>query len=178
MGPGAQPEAVRVVPYDPDWPARFSAERRLLQAAIGAWVSGGVHHVGSTAVPGLDAKPIIDILVGVRDLAGSRACFEPLAELEYSYAPYRVEEMHWFCKPDPRRRTHHLHLVPSDSPRYRAELAFRDRLRQRPELAARYGRLKQELASSFRQDRERYTRAKGAFIKRALRELEPSDPQA
>ena len=93
---------------------------------MGSWVAGGIHHVGSTAVPGLDAKPIIDILVGVDDLVASRGCFESLADLEYLYAPYRADEMHWFCKPDPGRRTHHLHLVPGDSSRFRDELAFRD----------------------------------------------------
>lgn len=77
--------------------------------AIGEWIVGGIHHVGSTAVPGLEAKPIIDILAGVRDLQDSRACFEPLAQLGYMYAPYLADEMHWFCKPDPSRRTHHLH---------------------------------------------------------------------
>jgi GrpB-like predicted nucleotidyltransferase (UPF0157 family) len=64
-------------------------------------------------VAGLEAKPIIDILVGVRELDTAEACFGPLAGLGYLYAPYLPEEMHWFCKPDPAHRTHHLHLVPS-----------------------------------------------------------------
>ena len=85
-----------------------------------------IHHVGSTAVPGLDAKPTIDILVGVENLESSRSYFEPLARLDYLYAPYRPQEMHWFCKPDPARRTHHLHLVPRASSRYAEELNFRD----------------------------------------------------
>ncbi|HWW67211.1 MAG TPA: GrpB family protein, partial [Solirubrobacterales bacterium] len=83
-------------------PVRFEEERAKLEAAIGPWVVGGIHHVGSTAVPGLDAKPIIDILVGVEDLESSRACLDRLAALGYLYAPYRSEEMHWLCKPDPR----------------------------------------------------------------------------
>ena len=78
----ADSEPVRVVPYEDSWPARFDAEKALLEAAIGRWVSGGIHHVGSTAVPGLAAKPVIDILVGVvQDLASSRACFGELATL-------------------------------------------------------------------------------------------------
>jgi GrpB-like predicted nucleotidyltransferase (UPF0157 family) len=162
-------DAVIIAPYDSSWPARFSAEQGLLEEAIGASATGGIHHVGSTAVPGLAAKPVIDILVGVRDLSSSRACFGPLAELQYKYSPYRVEEMHWFCKPDPTHRTHHLHLVPCDSPRYRAELTFRDLLRGRSDLAAEYAELKNGLAERFRHDRDGYTRARTVFIERTLR---------
>lgn len=163
-------EPIRIVRYDPGWPAEFDRERGLLQRSIGKWVVGGIHHVGSTAVPGLDAKPILDILVGVEDLEASRACFEPLAELEYLYAPYLPEEMHWFCKPDPSHRTHHLHLVPRDSSRYRDELAFRDHLRANPEKARDYADLKHRLAARFERDREGYTDAKAGFIARILAE--------
>lgn len=162
-------EVVRIVASDPRWPVRFEQERTVLEAAIGTWIVDGVHHVGSTSVPGLDAKPIIDILVGVEDLESSRACFGALADLRYSYAPYRAEQMHWFCKPDPNRRTHHLHLVPVASRRYRDELAFRDRLRASPETAAAYAELKHHLARRFVHNREAYTAAKGAFIEAALR---------
>lgn len=156
------------MPYDPSWPARFETERSALADATGEWITGGIHHVGSTAVPGLEAKPIIDILVGVRDLDASRACFEPLARLGYTYAPYLAEEMHWFCKPHPSRRTHHLHLIPVDSKRYHDELAFRDRLRDNPKIAGEYLDLKRSLASRFANDREAYTNAKAGFIGRVL----------
>lgn len=161
-------EPIQISPYDPGWQASFERERDALEEAIGAWISGGVHHVGSTAVPGLDAKPIVDILVGVESLEASRACFGPLADLGYMYAPYRSEVMHWFCKPHPSRRTHHLHLVPASSPRFAAELAFRDRLRAEPSLAGEYAALKRELAARFPEDREAYTDAKAAFILAAL----------
>jgi GrpB-like predicted nucleotidyltransferase (UPF0157 family) len=161
-------EPIRLAGYDPDWPRQFERERATLASSIGPWIDGGIHHVGSTAVPGLEAKPIIDILVGVRDLAESRACFSPLAALEYLYAPYLEGEMHWFCKPHPSRRTHHLHLVPTGSGRYRAELAFRDRLRADGELATEYLNLKRHLVRRFENDRDAYTAAKSEFIKRAL----------
>ncbi len=161
-------EPVRLLPYDAGWPRRFEVERVALEEAIGEWVVGGIHHVGSTAVPGLEAKPVIDILVGVRDLETSRECFGPLAELDYLYAPYLPEEMHWFCKPDPAHRTHHLHLVPVDSKRYRDELAFRDLLRKDPDLASRYAALKQELAATHPTDREAYTDGKSDFIASAF----------
>ncbi|MBW8060257.1 MAG: GrpB family protein [Solirubrobacterales bacterium] len=161
-------EPIRLSPYDPAWPARFEEERAALAEAIGEWTVGGIHHVGSTAVPGLKAKPIIDILVGVRDLEESQECFEPLARLGYLYAPYLPDEMHWFCKPHPSRRTHHLHLVPAGARRYADELAFRDRLRADPRIAADYGALKRMLAERFAQDRESYTAAKSDFIRRVL----------
>jgi GrpB-like predicted nucleotidyltransferase (UPF0157 family) len=163
-------EPVRIESYDPSWPSRFEAERVLLEEAIGAYVTGGIHHVGSTSVPGLAAKPVIDILVGVEDLSASRPCIEKLAALDYRYAPYRAEEMHWFCKPDPSRRTHHLHLVPSGSRRYLAELAFRDALRSDPDLVVAYEKLKRGLARDFEHDRDGYTEAKAAFIEQVLRE--------
>lgn len=161
-------EPIQLSSYDPSWPARFEAEQVALAARIGEWTVGGIHHVGSTAVPGLAAKPIIDILAGVRDLDESRARFEPLAGLDYLYAPYLAEEMHWFCKPHPSRRTHHLHLVPVDSRRYADELAFRDRLRADPRIAADYVALKRRLAERFSQDRESYTEAKSDFIRGVL----------
>jgi GrpB-like predicted nucleotidyltransferase (UPF0157 family) len=161
-------EPIRIVPYDSAWPTRFGEERGRLEEAIGPWIADGIHHVGSTAVPGLAAKSIIDILVGVEDLESSRGCFDPLAGLGYLYAPYRTEEMHWFCKPDPSHRTHHLHLVPVGSRRYEEELDFRDRLRANPMLAAEYADLKRDLAARFTHNREGYTDAKSEFIRRAL----------
>ena len=167
IGP-ASDEPIRLTRYAPSWPARFEQERAALDDAIGKWVVCGVHHIGSTAVPGLEAKPIIDILAGVRDLEESRACFKPLSQPGYMYAPYLPEEMHWFCKPHPSRRTHHLHLVPADSKRYRDELAFRDLLRADARLAEEYAAVKDALASRFEHDREAYTEAKSDFIRRAL----------
>lgn len=142
----------------------------MLEPAIGSWVTGGIHHVGSTAVPGLEAKPVIDILAGVEDLGSTRACRDPLAMLGYLYAPYREAEMHWFCKPSPSQRTHHLHLVPTGSKRYRDELAFRDLLRARPDVAAEYVALKRLLAVRHSHDREAYTQGKQAFIAQACRQ--------
>ena len=161
-------EPIRLEPYDPTWPSRFEDERAALTAAIGDWVVGGIHHVGSTAVTGMQAKPVIDILVGVEELDASRACFGRLTAAGYTYAPYRVDEMHWFCKPGPQRRTHHLHLVPVDSPRYRNELAFCDYLRAHADVAQDYAALKRDLARRFEHDREKYTAAKADFVRCVL----------
>ena len=160
---------VRIDSYDPEWPARFEQEREALERLLGNGLTGGIHHVGSTSVPGLAAKPVIDILVGVKDLDAARSYINPLAALDYMYAPYRPEEMVWFCKPNPVHRTHHLHLVPADSARFRAELAFRDHLRANPDIAEEYVALKRKLAREFKRDREAYTEAKADFIGTVLR---------
>jgi GrpB-like predicted nucleotidyltransferase (UPF0157 family)/predicted nucleotidyltransferase len=161
-------EPVRIDAYDPSWPAHFERERRALEKTLAHSITGGIHHVGSTSVPGLAAKPIIDILVGVAELESSRAFIKPLGELGYLYAPYRADEMLWFCKPDPAHRTHHLHLVPTGSPRFRAELAFRDYLCAHPDVAQDYATLKRSLATQLEHDREAYTEAKAAFIRDVL----------
>lgn len=155
---------VELVPYDPAWPARFAAEAAVLRERLKPWLAGEIEHVGSTAVPGLCAKPVIDIMAPVRSLDESRPAIEALRDLDYVHFPYLPDEMHWFCKPSPARRTHHLHLIPLGSARWREQLAFRDALRADDALAARYAALKQQLAALHRDDREAYTQAKGPFI--------------
>jgi GrpB-like predicted nucleotidyltransferase (UPF0157 family) len=157
-------EAVSLHVYDPDWPARFQSEAAVLADVLGPWITGGVHHVGSTAVPGLAAKPVIDIMVGVLDLGSSRPCIDLLAPLDYCYAPYREDEMHWFCKPSPARRTHHLHLVPTGSRRFTDVLAFRDYLRAYPHVAGQYEQTKRQLAARHVDDRQAYTDGKSAMV--------------
>lgn len=78
-----------VVPYDPDWPRRFEAERALLERVLAPWLDEGIHHVGSTAIPGIAAKPVIDMIAGVRDFEEARAAYAPLAELSYVHTPHR-----------------------------------------------------------------------------------------
>jgi GrpB-like predicted nucleotidyltransferase (UPF0157 family) len=159
----ASPPVV-LVPYDPAWPARFESERALLEAALDGWIYGGIEHVGSTSVPGLAAKPIIDIMVGVREREEARGAFSALTGLGYLYAPYKTDFMHWFCKPSVAVRTHHLYLMEKDHPEWCAHIAFRDHLRAHPETAKAYEQLKRGLAERFHNDREAYTRAKGKFV--------------
>lgn len=156
--------------YNPDWPVRFESERRVLLAILAPWLIGPIEHVGSTAVPGLQAKPIIDIMAGVRDLASSIPAIEALKPLHYCYFDYKADVMHWFCKPNDLERTHHLHLVPFGSQLWRDRLAFRERLRSDATLRAGYEALKIALASRHRHDREAYTEAKTEFVQCVLRQ--------
>ena len=159
---------VHVVPDDACWPALFDRERIVLKRALAPWLAGPIEHIGSTAVPGLAAKPVIDIMAAVRSLAESRAALAAVIELGYVYFPYRAEVMHWFCKPSPSFRTHHLHLVPFRSRLWVERLAFRDVLRRDPATAREYAELKQRLAKRYELDREAYTDAKEPFVRRVI----------
>lgn len=159
---------MHVVPYDATWPHLFEAERRVLSDVLRPWLVGPIEHVGSTAVVGLSAKPVIDIMAGVGSLEASAAAEEALRAFGYQYAPYRTEVMHWFCKPSLQARTHHLHLVPYESSLWFERLRFRDLLRSDDALAREYDALKRQLAERHRDDREAYTEAKWPFIARCL----------
>lgn len=163
-GSPAGDEEIHLRSYDPAWPGLFEREARVLTGALASHIVGGVHHVGSTAVPGLTAKPVIDIMVGVADLDSSRPCIDLLARYGYCHAPYRPDVMHWFCKPDPAHRTHHLHLVPAGSRRFTDVLAFRDYLRTHPAAARQYAALKRRLAGRHAHDRDAYTDGKSAMV--------------
>jgi GrpB-like predicted nucleotidyltransferase (UPF0157 family) len=157
---------VEIVSYDPSWPSQFAEESALLHAALAAWLAGTIEHIGSTAIPGLAGKPVIDIMAGVRGLDESRPAIAVVSQLGYCYAPYKTELEHWFCKPSPAFRTHHLHLVPVGTPRWVRLIAFRDYLRAHRGVAVEYELLKRQLAREHHSDREAYTLAKGPFIDR------------
>jgi len=164
---------VYIVPYDPTWVGKFETESAYLAELLRPWLRGSIEHVGSTAVPGLCAKPVIDVMVGVASLADSAPAKDILAHAGYQYAPYKTDVMHWFCKPSYEFRTHHIHLIPFNSDLWRQRLVFRDALRVDQVLRAEYADLKQSLARTFEFDREAYTEAKTPFIARVLSESDP-----
>jgi GrpB-like predicted nucleotidyltransferase (UPF0157 family) len=164
-----QDAKVELVPYSAAWPEQFASEARALSAVLEPWLAGEIQHIGSTAVPGLSAKPVIDIMAPVRSLSEALPAIEALAALDYVYFPYKQDEMHWFCKPSPEHRTHHLHLVPVGGTLWHRRLAFRDALRREPSLAVEYTQLKARLAAAHPQDREAYTEGKAPFIEAVLK---------
>jgi GrpB-like predicted nucleotidyltransferase (UPF0157 family) len=161
-------QPVEIADYDPAWPDAFMRERRVLESLIGSWIMGGCEHVGSTAVPGLAAKPVVDVMVGVATLDASRPAISVLSDHGYQYSPYRPDVMHWFCKPSFSFRTHHVHLVPFGSDLWEDRLLFRDHLRMHGPVAEEYAKLKRDLAAQYRDDREAYTDGKGDFVQRIL----------
>jgi GrpB-like predicted nucleotidyltransferase (UPF0157 family) len=163
-------EPIVLVPYDPEWPRRFETERAVLERLLAPWLDAGIHHIGSTAIPGVAAKPVIDMLAGVRDLAEARAAFGPLREASFYFVPHRAEEAHHFAKPSLRlsEATHGLHLTQPGSDLWRERLAFRDALRADPGLAAEYQALKLRLAEDDLKGGTSYTAAKRPFVARVL----------
>ena len=159
---------VSVVPYDHAWPARFEAESAMLTKVLAPWLAGPIEHIGSTAVPLMPSKDIIDIMAPVHSLEAARGAIDAAVAAGYVHYPYKAEVMHWFCKPAPHFRTHHLHLVPLDSWLWFERLCFRDALRRSGALAAQYAELKLRLADQFQFDREAYTDAKAPFVRAVL----------
>jgi GrpB-like predicted nucleotidyltransferase (UPF0157 family) len=169
---------VHVVTYDPSWIDEFAREKAFLEPLLAPWRKGPIEHVGSTAVVGMCAKPVIDIMAGVTSLPDSEPAKDVLRQAGYQYAEYKTDVMHWFCKPSFALRTHHLHLVPFESSLWHERLAFRDLLRANAEVAEAYASLKRELAQTFEFDREGYTEAKFPFIMHALASLRSGGPRA
>jgi len=155
--------AVAVVTYDPDWPRKFKRERSLLEEVLAPWLDGGIHHVGSTSVPGLAAKPIVDMIAGVRELDAARAAFEPLFAHGYALEPHRPGIAHHFAKP-----SYSVHLTEPESDLWRERLAFRDALRRDHALAGEYAALKLRLAQDHANDPAAYLAGKRAFVGRVL----------
>jgi GrpB-like predicted nucleotidyltransferase (UPF0157 family) len=159
---------VDIVPYDDLWPERFEAERAILRSVF-AGLGAEIEHVGSTAVPGLGAKPVVDIMVGVSNLAEVEKLLPVLEAEDYRYVQAheaRLPERRYFRKPLLGPSTFHLHCVVTGSGFWVRQLAFRDYLRVHPEAAAAYEQLKRTLAS--RLNRTDYTEAKGPFIESIL----------
>jgi GrpB-like predicted nucleotidyltransferase (UPF0157 family) len=159
-------EPVELVPWDDGWAAAFATERASLLRALGG-TALLVEHVGSTAIDGLRAKPVIDIVVAVPRLERTQDYLPALRELGYHFLDYPTNVDRYFFKKG-RPRTHHLHVAEPGRPSITNQVRFRDALRARPELRARYATLKEELERRFPNDRARYSESKGAFIARAL----------
>ena len=161
-------EPVEIVPHDPAWSAKFESERSAIIEALGG-TALEAHHVGSTAVPGLAAKPIIDILVAVTSLEDGSALERDLSPLGYARVPHEDDSRRLFFRKGVPR-AFHVHVVRLNSWTYWRHLVFRDMLISSPELRTEYERLKLDLAGRFRDDRAAYTEAKGEFIERVVAE--------
>jgi GrpB-like predicted nucleotidyltransferase (UPF0157 family) len=163
-------DPIIVVPYETVWPVRFRIESQLLHVAL-VDLHPVVEHIGSTSIPGLAAKPVIDMLVGVPSLGTFEPYAERLAVYGYEYIPEyeRVLPDRRFFKRVVRGvRTHHVHVVEKDGLYWKRYLKFRNNLRADAWLAARYAELKRKLAARFRYDRDAYTNGKSGFVEAVL----------
>lgn len=159
--------------YNAAWPSLANNEISAIKAALPADCVLDIQHVGSTAIPGITAKPIIDIQLAVPSLAAMKIIAVPaLQKLGYEY---------WSENPDPGRmffvkgmppygsaRTHHVHIVELSSPHWQDKIDFRDYLIAHPQMAEQYSALKLQLTELYRHDREQYAKAKTEFVKNVL----------
>jgi GrpB-like predicted nucleotidyltransferase (UPF0157 family) len=157
---------VILVPYDPAWPRLYEEEAALWRRLLGGLLVD-VAHIGSTAVPGLLAKPTIDLLITVLDVPQLDGLNEALTAAGYlPRGEHGIPGRRYFVRGTPERHTHHAHAFAVGSPEVARHLAFRDYLRAHPADAAAYARLKERLARRFPADPAAYTDGKGAFIRR------------
>lgn len=159
---GLERKIVRLHDYTPLWVELYREEEARIRAAVGDLILD-LQHVGSTAIPGIKAKPILDMMAGVARLEEALLCRAPLEAIGYDYAVHAgITNDYVFGKGV--ARTHLLHVVEYGSAEWTAHLRFRDRLRNEPELAQEYERLKEELSLKFSDNRAEYTEAKSEFI--------------
>jgi GrpB-like predicted nucleotidyltransferase (UPF0157 family) len=159
---------VEVVPYTSQWSILFQQEQILLREALGE-LALDIQHIGSTAIPGLASKPIIDIGIAVIDLALVSQCIAPLTSLGYHYFGDREQRGdEFFAKGTEDRRTHYVHILALSHAAWQNYLDFRDYLIAHPTELESYARLKTDLATHHKHNRAAYTKAKNDFIKETL----------
>lgn len=161
-------DIIEIEDYNKRWPEAFEKERRSISQVLGA-LALDILHIGSTAVPGMAAKPIVDILVAVEHIDSGAECVSKLVEVGYRYVPQDEDPDRIFLyKGMPR--THHVHIVRYGSPTYHKHVAFRDYLMCHEEVRDKYRQLKKDLASRFRNDRKAYVEGKTIFIEKVTEE--------
>jgi GrpB-like predicted nucleotidyltransferase (UPF0157 family)/prolyl-tRNA editing enzyme YbaK/EbsC (Cys-tRNA(Pro) deacylase) len=163
-------DPVVILPYDPKWPEQYKVECEAIKSAMDPYLQA-IEHIGSTAIPGLPAKPIIDILGGVFNLEDSIFFIAELEKIGYQYVPEfeaQLPERRYLTRAGNDKTLIHLHLTETASVFWRNQQAFRDRLLADDQLRDAYGRLKIELANKYGNDRVGYTDAKSGFIVKVL----------
>ncbi len=159
-----------VVDYDPNWPSLYEQEKDRIVAALGEGIVQ-IEHIGSTSVPGLAAKPIIDIAVGIANFEEAKVYVPMIEALDYTYEPeFEVDlpERRFFWKGLPSLHTHHIHVAEPGSLEWIKPIVFRDYLREHPEEARQYQVLKRELAVRCGSDMEAYVKGKTEFVRTIL----------
>ena len=155
---------VKLFEYQKGWVSLYKAEHQQLKSALNDFVSD-IQHIGSTSVPGLCAKPIIDILIGVKTLENYVEYIDILKRIGYEFRECASEpDRKFFLKRNNDIRTHHLHIVEIDTEEWNKHIIFRDYLIDHKDTSGEYACLKYELARKFTEDRDNYTAAKSKFI--------------
>ena len=168
-------EVVEIVPYNPKWEALFAEEEKRIREVLGE-LALEIHHIGSTAIDGIPAKPVIDIALVVRQLSDGIRCIQPLKGLGYIFNnhPQNTDRM-FFRKGSPR--THHVHIMAQDTKELNDHLLFRDALRRRQDLCDEYAALKNNLMEQHKNRRTRYSESKGEFVQKVLKSVRQDEKE-
>ncbi len=164
---GLKRGSVKLAPSQKEWSIEFEREERRLKEVLGHRVVD-IQHIGSTSVPGLTAKPIIDISIGIKRFGDTKYLLKPMKRLGYGFYK-NFQKQTLFAKGTDARRTHYVHVMRYKGAKWTADMLFRDYLREHPQRARQYGLLKTNLARQFPNDRGEYTNGKNTFIKETLR---------
>lgn len=165
---GVSKDKVVLEPYNSNWVTQYEDERAAIMDGIGGYIID-IQHVGSTSIPNLDAKPIIDIAVGIEELDVGTKFIEPLKKIGYEYrSDAGVKGRHFFAKGSAESRTHYLHVEIFGGELWENHILFRDYLREHGDVMEQYRNIKKELAGLFYNDRGTYTSRKTDFIANVL----------
>ena len=169
---GLKPGTIKLVRHDKRWRAYFNSEKKLIASALGQAIVS-VEHIGSTSIPGIAAKPIIDILIGVKSMNDAQRLIRLLRKAGYRNVRDRgdVRKRIFFVKGSALKSTHHLHVVKHEGNIWRAHTSFPRYLREQKTWVKKYEALKKRLANDFKKDRDSYTTGKGMFIRMIIGKL-------
>ncbi len=158
---------LRVSSYREEWKNLFEIEKRDIEKAIGDYIED-IQHVGSTSIPGMSAKPILDIAIAVKDFEEARICINPLCDMGYTFKGENgIPRRHYFLKGEPC--THHIHMLEKINEEWERLILFRDYLRSHQNTAEEYNQLKRELSERLQGDRKAYQAAKSDFVAAVIR---------
>jgi len=164
---GLKRGTVKLLPHDKKWASTFEKEKERLLGNLGKYIVD-IQHVGSTSVPGLDAKPIIDMAAGLKRFKDAKKLIKPLDKLGYHF--YReFQKQILFAKGPDAKRTHYLHVMRYNGAKWKTDKLFREYLASHPKRAKQYASLKKQLAKQHPDDREKYSTGKDKFIKETIK---------
>lgn len=166
---GLKRGVVKLSKYNPKWKTLFEEESALIFSAAEDFIVD-IQHIGSTAIPDIVAKPIIDILAAINSLSNIAKIIDPLKTVGFIYRGEQgIPDRHLFVKGGEDYRTHHLHVVEKEHSEWAKHIIFRNYLRKHPQEAQEYSKLKQDLLKKYELDREKYTESKSNFVERILK---------
>lgn len=169
---GLKRGTVSLAPYNPKWVDLYKREEKELKTILGGKVY--VEHIGSTAIPGISAKPLVDVMVGIPLMRDIKKYIQKLEASGYHYRPNfgRIDQHVVLAKGNEHSRTHYIHVLRYNGKLWKDRLVFRDYLRTHPSLVKQYASLKERLAKQFANDRAMYTDRKGEFIRNVVKKAQ------